>query len=196
MGFDAGSIKRSRGRPDHGWRLSSAELERDRSSLRAVGSLREQAALSLLRRGELPTAVVDEARNALRRQAQTVAQVSAQRLYDDARRDGDPAAVSAARRDRDTIATAVPSERDEMTLARCLAADLPSRQIGGRGDRAMAAHRVEAETRRLERLDGWLRSYHAEQAVWISRLLSGYRAAQAASISCLLRCGGTDRPRS
>lgn len=142
--------ERGRGRPLLREELTLPQIHRaisQRRRLDAAGPLRAQAALSLLRRDALPADVVARAQLALDNRAYT----EAQRDYDDARRRGEQ--LSAARTRRAQAAT--PNEVAEVELARHLAKTLPSRPRGGRDEWMVAAHVIESESKRLQRIDAW-----------------------------------------
>ena len=120
-----------------------------RHALRVAGGPRPQAALSLLRRGQIDAEV--------RRTAVALARSrlveKAQNTYDYARQLGDPSATARARQERDRAEVTKPSD---VATAQALAGMLPARapRRPALGDkRAMTAQAIEWETRRLQRAD-------------------------------------------
>lgn len=144
------ALPRGRGRPLLREELTLPQIHRaisQRRRLDVAGPLRAQAALSLLRGEELPADVVARAQRVLRNRAIA----DAQRDYDEARRRGEQLSAARTRRARTAAATDIP----EVELARYLAKTLPSRPRGGRDEWMVAAHAIEAESKRLQRIDEW-----------------------------------------
>ena len=120
-----------------------------RDALRVAGGPRPQAALSLLRRGQIDAEV--------RRTAVALARSrlveKAQNTYDYARQLGDPAATAEARQERNRAEVTEPSDVETAcALTEMLPARAPRRPALG-DKRAMTAQAIEWETRRLQRAD-------------------------------------------
>lgn len=97
-----------------------------------------------LRDQAVPESVATAARVALCRRAVT----EAQRAYDRARRTADQEKIAEAKRERAAAASCEPSAEE---IAVRLAEDLPSRPVGGSGERMTAAHAVVAVEQQLRR---------------------------------------------